>query len=82
VECLKLEEPKIKVYITMSALLTLQLHAHILTSEIIGFLGGYNIKFERKKQQTIIVTEAYPGEAEPIGKRYRETNVEITPESQ
>ncbi len=65
-------------------MLTMQVHSHLLTHEIIGFLGGYNFKFERKKAQTVVITEAYPCSSFKAGKdheeSYYEKNVEMSPE--
>lgn len=71
---------------TTSALLMIQLHCHLLKNEVIGFVAGYNIINERKKRQTLVITETYPCEAAMLDHNHEERedlerNVELSPES-
>ncbi|CDW91136.1 histone h2a deubiquitinase mysm1 [Stylonychia lemnae] len=90
IECVKYgktNEQKMKVYVTTTALLQIQIHCHVLKKEIIGFVGGYNFLNERKKTQTLVITEAYPGDPTSFNQltaeeqKDLERNVEISPES-
>ena len=89
VECVKYKDEhhqKWKVYVTTSALLMMQLHCHLLKNEVIGFVAGHNIINERKKRQTLVITETYPCEAAMLDHNHEERedlerNVELSPES-
>lgn len=64
----------------------MQIHSHLLSNEIIGFLAGYNIVSDKNKKQTIVITEAYPCKASELEdsmeeKKDMERNVELSPES-
>ena len=64
----------------------MQIHSHLLVNEIIGFIGGYTFKFDRKKQQTLLITDAYPCDSQkPLTEEEKaldmEKNVELSPES-
>ncbi|TNV85381.1 hypothetical protein FGO68_gene14830 [Halteria grandinella] len=90
IECLKYPsegQQKWKIYITASALLMMQVHAHLLSHEVIGFFGGYKLTQDKTRRQTILITETYPGDAlmndenSSEVRRDLERNVELKPES-
>ena len=64
----------------------MQLHTHLLKNEVIGFVAGHLITHEKKKRQTLIITETYPCEAAMLDHNHEERkdmerNVELSPES-
>jgi proteasome lid subunit RPN8/RPN11 len=69
----------------------MQVHAHLIKNEIIGFLAGYDMSVKGKdgvknENKTLVITEAYPAEGmEQEGETQEnlnmERNVELNPES-
>ena len=70
------------IYISLSAMLMMQVHSHLIKNEVIGFMAGYRMNQKNSEKKTMVITEAYPAEAlQSDDLSQQEKSVEICPES-
>mmetsp|Transcript_18442 Transcript_18442/g.17563 ORF Transcript_18442/g.17563 Transcript_18442/m.17563 type:complete len:247 (+) Transcript_18442:666-1406(+) len=69
------------VYISLEALLILNIHSHLSKNEVIGYLGGFCFDTKDNSQKYILIHQAYPCKSIVENQRERSKNVEICPES-
>eukprot|EP00347_Sterkiella_histriomuscorum_P006564 403352292 len=73
----------IVLFITLEALFTMNVHAHVHRNEIIGFVSGHRVKTKKIGKDVFIIQETVPCQAmvDDYGNTDYSKNVEMNPES-